>query len=182
MKTFLKFTALSAVLLILAITSVSCEDREQECPCKVQMALVRPENLPPIDWQNYNSVYTVFQVYHRLMEWNPWMFEDEGRSIKAYGWLDPIDWRFQYRSFYLRQKSALQDGDLPRLPVVIGNLDVISFLMTKISVVDLTRKVFVRGTLVLPGRLVISVAPPYCGGTLIVPEIRIYNVDDIYFE
>jgi len=169
----------TAILMILAGGLASCKEQEPDHPCMVR---VRPKNLPHIDWENYNNVQPFF-VYHGIIDWNPWMYADTGRTVKVYGWIDDrLDWEFGI--FRLREDSTRLTNHYPLVPIWInGEPDVVHSVMAKVRDADRTKKIFVRGKFMLFAGAQVSVGPPhYCGGLLVSGGVRIYGIDDFYFE
>jgi hypothetical protein len=173
---------IAVILLLLAGGLASC--KEPDDPCMVR---VRPKNLPPIDWENYNSIYTIISTYNGIIEWNPWMYADTGRTIKVYGWVDRLD--HPYRDFFTLRGSAVIDNTSishdERLFVWIsGEPDAVMRKFREMAGQgELSKKIFIRGTFRLIGFALVSGGPPhYCGGSLVSGGVRIYGIDDFYFE
>jgi len=160
--------------------------------CKKNCEIKIPKGVKPIDWVNYNDVYTVFWNYVKDCSET---CNDVGRDIKVYGWI------FQGPNY--------PDGKpLPVEPahfVLISNEDdifywncstrggacfsvkvhscetlderkaLIESVKNKFSSADITQKCYINGKLSLD-----NLPTNRCCQTS--PEIIIYNVDDIYFE
>jgi len=188
MKTFLKFTALSAVLLMLAVGLGSCREtedsyREIENWKNFCLGFVeRPENLKTIDWDNYNDVHTVFWTYHkREVQLESWIYEDTANIIKIYGWVAQNSEQNDFQDLWFSYDFVLIGNDLgynvsPHVPfVIVGDSIVKESIKEKLATADLTRRIFVRGRLSFPFER--------CGTCCFTfPLVRIYSADDIYFE
>ena len=179
MKKILKITALSAILLSLVGTIVSC-DKDKENPCIID----RPKDLKLIDWGNYNDVYTVYWTYYnREAGTESWVYEDTTKILKIYGWIiQNHEWdEHNYNGLADFIFVDSQDGELPHVPfVAVGDSDVVDSIKTKLSIADPTKKWYAQGKLSFPTALCIDGADFGC--CLLVPVIKIYRVDDIYFE
>ena len=168
----------SAFMMLLAGGLASC--KEQDYPCMVR---VRPKNLPPIDWENYNSI-TVFSTYYGFIDWNPWMYADTGRTVKVYGWIDRLD--YHSRGFFTLRGSAVIDNtgishDERIFVRVDGEPDVVMRKFREMAEQgELSKKIFIRGTFRLIPLALVNTT--HCGGTWVSGGVRIYGIDDFYFE
>ena len=120
----LKFTAF---LLILAGVFSSCKEKEGQCG-----EIKKPKDLKPIDWENYNDVYTVYWNYFGYCDDREF---DTGDTVSVYGWKSNF-----YDLFYI--SAVPEDNKHP----VIG----IKVSPAQIAAADLTKKCFVRGLVILP--------------------------------
>ncbi|MDR0367670.1 MAG: hypothetical protein LBH82_00840 [Bacteroidales bacterium] len=123
--------------------------------------------MKPIDWENYNDVYTVY--------WNCYsccdeISENEGRTVKMSGWKAWSDKAF------LCDDAKYADKELgsAAYPCIAIECDLPEF-QAKLDSCDLTKKCFVEGKIFL--RKV-----KYPSGCAAKPIIKITNIDDIYFE
>jgi len=165
-------------LTALLLLSVSCKPN---CEPKI------PKGVKPIDWENYNDVYTVkWNFTKECTNTN----NDTGRDIKVFGWIfqgtedsyppvDPemfplIDKKENIfaincsvgTSFYIRTGYFENHEDY---------INLIDSLKIKFATSDITKKCYVSGK--LSGE---SFADNKCCWT--DPVIIIDSVDDIYFE
>jgi len=142
----------------------------------------KPDDVLPIDWENYNDVYTVF--------WNYRSKKCSAKTgvigkIKVFGWISVLD---------LKENELLLVSNLERVPVsnfdnvydsyiyeniavlkVSINYPIVDELKAKLDTCDFTKKCFVEGNLVVEDRK----EAPLCS---IVPYIFLRNINDIYFE
>ena len=157
----------SAILFLLT----ACEKH-----CKIKY----PKNIKPIDWENYNDVYTVYWNYHTVSsETNKKIEQDRGKEVMIYGYIHGIQWA-KFSLIANKDNSNLQvftrlffnpyddDGYV--------NFDtLVHQIQTKLDTSDLTKKCFITGKLSAT-----SLGTNYC--TWIVPTIIITDINDIYFE
>ncbi|MCL2682108.1 MAG: hypothetical protein FWE63_01315 [Bacteroidales bacterium] len=168
-----------AILMILTGGVASCERNKNENPCEIK----RPTNLKPIDWENYNDVYTVYWTYHKR---EVLVYEDTAKIIKVYGWVaqnyehSDFDYMGGDADFFLLGNEA-GGNDAPFVPfVIVGGSEIISSLKEKLATADLTKKCYVRGKLTILFTKCIDGIDWGC--CLMYSAIRIYSVNDIYFE
>jgi len=166
-----------AILMILAGGLTSC--KEQDLPCMVR---VRPKNLPHIDWENYNCINTVLSAYNGIIEWNPWMYADTGRMIKVYGWVDRLN--HPVPDFFSLRGSAVGISNNETLYVrVSGEPDAVMRQFGELTGQgEISRKIFVRGTFMLFGWIHVDAVNPCFSGSFVTGGVRIYGIDDFYFE
>ena len=189
MKTqMLKFTIFSVILLILVVGLASCKDK----PPPIRLCIKeRPKDLKPINWEDYNDVYTIYWTYdgrdtrEKEMEI---LYEDTVEIIKIYGWIARILYspggpygNTGFMEFVL-VGNEIDDYFYNHPHVrfgVVGDWMVMSLLNEKLGSADLTKKCYVRGKLSFYG-IHIDFEDGSCD--LIFPVVRIYSVDDVYFE
>ena len=156
-----KFLVILCISLItgLALLCSSCKEKGQ---CE---EIKKPKNLKPIDWKNYNDVYTVY--------WNCFGYcgdrrdGESGDTVNVYGWRPNF-----YDLFCISAVPESKERPKEVIWVVWQSEDVYA----KIAAADLTKKCFVRGALRL-GCLY------EMGGCSVVDvSIIVTNPDDIYFE
>ena len=169
------------IVLFLAGGLTCC--KEQDTPCMVR---VRPQNLPPIDWENYNCIHTVLSAYNGIIDWNPWMYADTGRMIKVYGWVDRLKHPNPY-FFSLRGSAVIDNTGIShneRLFVwVSGEPDAVMRQLGELTGQGkISRKIFVRGTLRLIGFALVDAVNPCFSGSYVSGGVEIYGIDDFYFE
>ena len=149
--------------------------------CKIKY----PKNLKPIDWENYNSVRTVFWNYYAPEAKNQ---KDEGKEIMVSGWLS--------HSKYYRGNAGVMIifEDLSKTdindPIPIESIhircwssrtdtliDICSDLKNKLDTCNFMEKCYVKGILKIESITMMgSCAVRYR------PTILIENADDIYFK
>jgi len=188
MKTKTKKIKLTTILLALVVGFVSCEKffKTPENPQNICIK-ERPENLKSIDWDNYNDVYTVYWTYHdRSMPTESWIYKDTAKIIKVYGWLPK---KHKVGDFYgfmegpgFRLVTDKDSGE--KTPyvyfVIVGDSVVIDALKAKLATADLTKKCYIRGEFCF--KFGTSIDAEWGGCFLIIPRIKIYSADDVYFE
>ncbi len=145
--------------------------------CKDSCTIGKPNNIPPIDWENYNDVPTVF--------WN-YTTEDcsnagpTGKTIKMYGWINanylgsvdpnlfPIIDNPEHTYDYWHYSG--------KISVYINGYSVSSqALLAKLDSFDFTTKCYIKGEL-----FVDDFSTNNCCTT--GPQIILRNINDIYFE
>jgi len=162
-------------------TVLTPEEIEKENPFIVN----RPENLKPIDWENYNDVYTVHWTYYRRNDIDdPWVFEDDEKPIRVHGWVAPdgFDIGLDLGPSHFILIGDESNDHIPFIPVlIIGGSEIVDSIKEKIATADLTKKSYVRGKLCTHTAVCITTRPWGCR-CIVHPRIRIYSADDIYFE
>ena len=152
---------LAAILLL----SVACEKQ-----CLTQ----RPKDVKPIDWGDYNDVYTVYWNYHTLC--SETKEEDRGKEIMIYGWMQPGWDGVSVSASMFALKDDRNDIILASIDIktVVNSLEYDS-IQTKLNSCDLAKKCFIKGRLDF-----------HClhiqGWSKAVAGIYLENVNDIYFE
>jgi hypothetical protein len=143
--------------IVLCITALLLLFASCDKGCKIK----RPKDVKPIDWENYNDVYTVY--------WNCYFLCSEIKDrnmhnkIMIYGWIQNIT----------NGSFSLVD--------TFNKISSISITMcceelqTKLDTIDISKKYFVKGEL-----LFILSNPTECCTTS--PEIRVVDINDIYFK
>jgi hypothetical protein len=157
-----KFLAIVGLIAIstLVFGFVGCDNT-----CKIK----HPKNLAPIDWENYNDVYTVYwNTVHCCSE----IINIQNDTIKISGWKP---WSYDF--FYLCDDAKYADKNLgytAATPIIhiICNLPELS---EKLDTSDLTKKCYIKGKICLSSET-------YPKGCTVEPKIEITNIDDIYFE
>ena len=136
----------------------SCKEYEGQCS-EVKI----PKNLSPIDWDNYNEVYTVHWNYSGTctkMNKN----NDIGKVIKVYGWIEQESFRPEW--FYLVDKDT---------NIAIHSYSIADSLRDKFSTFDITKKCYITGILNIEEQ-------PNNNCCYASPKIVITNIDNINFE
>ena len=154
--------------------------------CKPTCNIKIPKGINPIDWVNYNDVYTFYWNYVKDCSA---IYNDRGKYIKVSGWIfqggrfapvNPAD-------FYLIDNEAnifalnSSVGTSIMVKVGFGKYndcwlceELTDLLKIKFTEADITKKCFVRGRLDY-----FSIDTMCCHE---VPIIIINDIDDIYFE
>jgi hypothetical protein len=154
-KNILYFTAL---LLLFAACKPNCEPKI-------------PKGVKPIDWENYNDVYTV-----------KWNYTGDcsttgktGLTIKMYGWI--FHPQTAYPSlFCMLSDSLFIEANNPKCAMVhVRCIEDIEHLKAKFDTSDLTKKCYVTGELFIADR-------PTNDCCTTEPEIMIMDANDVYFE
>jgi len=192
MKKIITLTTFAAILLTLAGLT-SCIDKEKN---PILCIMERPKDLKPIDWENYNDVYTVYWTYHgreiREKEMET-LLKDTANTIKVHGWVHRIRQSISPYSVHNFMEVVLigneiaDDGNYSYFEypyvefTVVGDLEVMFLLLEKLTSADLTKKCFIRGKLCLSSAGAhIDFENGSCD--IIFPRIRVYSVDDVYFK
>ena len=153
-RVILCFTAL---LLLLFATC------EKDC-------IKRPKNVEPIDWENYNDVYTVYwNTIHLCSE----TINLPSDTIKIVGWR-----AWSYDAFNLCDDAKYADKNLgytAAFPCITIECNLPEF-KTKLDTCDLTKKCFIKGKLSF---FYVETSGKCCK---IGCRIEITNINDIYFE
>jgi len=153
-KIFLCFTAL---LLLFAACEKTCIGK-------------KPKNVKPIDWENYNDVFTVYWNY--ISSYSKRNQADEGKTIKISGW------RIWSRdAFTLGDDAKCAENFFVPSPLESVSIDF--YYCPEVRIVldtsDLTKKCYVTGVLSF------FEIEKSCG-VIVKPEIIVYNANDIYFK
>jgi len=166
------------ILCGLALLCYSCKEKEQCGEIK------KPKDLKPIDWENYNDVYTVY-----------WNFRTNDcskagpteKNVKVFGWIfqgmgegygppvNPAKFALISNEEDIFWYNFSTRGGTGLYVIANHDKDLIDSLKTKFTENDITKKCYVSGTLEF-----YELPTNDCCSTM--PIIRIYNVDDIYFE
>ena len=134
---FIIFLCLTALLLLFA----SCEKG-----CKIKY----PKDVKPIDWENYNDVYTVYWNYVHVngSKQEHKMRMDEGKEIMIYGWVTS---QYANSTIPLFDLCESPNGGI-RCPIGIElptpDPYLFTHLRTKLDTCDLTKKCFIKGKLI----------------------------------
>ena len=157
-------TLLIIVLSLFAWTLISCNKKNcKEWSCEEYDCTVKyPTDIKPIDWENYNDVYTVFWNYHAQC---PGKTEDKDKEIMIYGWL----YGTTENRCLLVERNSTPHGN----PHVI--IHVPYHIQTIIDTLVLTKKCFVKGELVFFDF-------PTNNCCTLAPGIYLIDIDNIYFE
>jgi hypothetical protein len=159
--------------------------------CKKDCKIDYPKDIKPIDWDNYNDVYTVYWNYRILNpESNDKSEQNWGKYIMVCGWIfqgignqsvDPKTFALINKRENIFEPNFFTNNGVGMgirsnyfvLDTIIPvNIDTLNDLFSK---TDLTRKCFIKGKLTgnyLPDN--------HCNW--VEPMIVITDINDIYFE
>jgi hypothetical protein len=157
------------IICAVALFAGSCEKN-----CEVK----RPKDLNPIDWENYNDVYTVYwnYVYYGYNRPRKINEEDLGKDILVCGFVDDF-------GVDVEQRFIIVDNANERFPYVyvkpsFGNQDFHNQVQTMVETAYLANiKCYIKGQLGFE-----NLTPTMSKCQAYEPIITINNVDDIYFE
>jgi hypothetical protein len=153
----MKRIILFLIVLLLAFTG-----------CKKRCEIDKPKDLQPIDWENYNDVYT---VYHNLSASDKLDDMPVGKKIKVAGWIRTNE-HISADKFSIRTDS-INTGDHSSIQII--GTAISEDLQIKFDTCDLSKKCFIKGKIVLQGAKTM-----YC--TTYYGIIIIENIEDIYFD
>ena len=133
--------------------------------CKKHCYLKSPKNLKPIDWENYNDIYTVY--------WNTVHCCSEAKNlqndtIKISGWKPS-------NSIDLSSLCDYPDAYYGNGIVVVQIAYYLSEIHAKLDTCDLTKKCYIKGRIYLDSE-------HFPRGCTVFPIIEITDPNDIYFE
>ena len=157
--------------------------------CKPNCDINKPKGVKPIDWENYNDVYTVF--WNGVRDCSSGNFDDAGKDIKVFGWIfqgpiypdgkplpvnpekfalisneeDIFWWNFSTRGGQGIYVNAYRLEDVENYRKLVD----------KFATADITKKCYISGKLYFQ-----SLPNNDCCST--ISGIQIYSADDIYFE
>jgi hypothetical protein len=163
-KRDMKMKKIFALIIVLSIAGFSCGKK-----CNID----KPKHLKPIDWENYNDVYTVKWNYTGDCS----VHYDKEKIIKIYGWIfQPVT--VAPNDFYLLSDSLLIETHNPKCAMVrvqCFNKESLELIRAKFDTSDLKKKCYVTGKLVL-----FNLSNNDCCHTS--PEIFVEKSDEILFE
>jgi len=145
--------------------------------CKIKY----PKNIKPIDWENYNDVYTVKWNYITVgSETKTKIEQDRDKDIMIYGWVSfPHAWNigFGLNEFFDGNGTMCTIGIQSTIDSINNIVDysLLEQVRTKLDTSDLTKKCFIKGRLS-------SQSFPGNGCSRIEPKIMITDINNIYFE
>jgi len=145
---------LTALLLLFVACEKNCLEK-------------KPKDVKPIDWENYNDVYTAFwNTYSTISESS----RIEGKDIMVYGWVLP---NYSAHGFTLVTETHGSDKPVrlagkPHFQVYCGSKE-------KLDTCDLTQKCYIKGKLAFN-----RIKAGSC--SVAVPEIKIEDIDNFYFD
>ena len=128
-----------------------------------------PKDVKPIDWENYNDVYTVF--------WNCYSSCKEIKSEYVDKTIKISGWKVQSADLFVLGDDAkcAETFFAPAPSTVIA----INFYFPGsdafLDTCDLTKKCFIKGKIRLP-------MGKFSSGCFIEPTVGVMDINDIYFE
>jgi hypothetical protein len=137
--------------------------------CEKTCGIKRPKDVKPIDWENYNDVYTVF--------WNLTLSDIDKfplhEEVMVYGWIYN-----QYHDGISAKSFTLVDDkngilDAPEYPQI--NISGFNELQGMFDTCALTKKCFVKGILLFNHI-------KYMGCSRLEIKMEITDINDIYFK
>ena len=143
--------------------------------CKPNCNPKVPKGVQPIDWENYNDVYTVHWNY--TMDCSNAPLGRTGQTIKMYGWIFHPQ-TVSFWDFSLLSDSLFVESNNPKCAMVrvqCFNREEFDSIQAKFNAADRTKKCYVTGELGVS-----ALAGNDCCTTS--PDIFIDKADDIYFE
>ena len=146
-----------------------CEPCEEENACTIKY----PEDIKPIDWENYNDVYTVY--WNLVHNYSDASFSHSGDTIKISGW---NVWSYSYFNYlYLCDdaKYAIPELGYTGATPTIATGSCCYSIQTILDSCNLTKKCFAKGILGYTLR-------KENGCNRYVPIVNIMDINDIYFE
>ncbi|MDR1120408.1 MAG: hypothetical protein LBM08_05780 [Dysgonamonadaceae bacterium] len=171
-------------ICIVALFAFSCQPK---CDIKIK----NPGDIKPVDWENYNDVYTVFWNYLTTNIPRGAGYPT-GETIKVYGKIDAGTIQSSssstFHSFALMDEHEYADNDIygylhqaytyPAPSVRVVCYPISDELQEKFASCDLTGKCYIKGELATA--ILGSAVPDRCRFT--VPNVYLRSMDDIYFE
>jgi len=156
------------VLLFLFVILLLFTSCEKACYPK------HPKDLKPIDWENYNDVYTVYWNFsYPYSELNKIPL---GEEIMICGWIyHPIHSEVSAKSFILLNDSTKIFSGHQNIQISVANYSGSSQLQRLFDTCDLTRKCFVKGKLDFS-----LIDAGICHN--VYPEVVLLDTNKVYFE
>jgi len=150
------------------------------CSCGKNCEVKSPKDLKPIDWENFNDVYTVFWNFFSK-DYGTCREGPTGITIKVCGWIfqgshgetiDPGMFHLIDNESNIFAPNASGGNSIY---VKTFDTDLVNLLKNKFVENDVTKKCFVKGELYY-----------FCRETAKCfskdPNVYIHNINDIYFE
>ncbi|MDR2653557.1 MAG: hypothetical protein LBC68_14850 [Prevotellaceae bacterium] len=156
-------------ILIMIILAVACVMFASCITCRVD----KPKNLQPINWANYNNVYTVF--WNCKAECGEYSFS--GNEIKIKGWLpsetyEIID-NYNLEIWETKENADKRDGANVNIPI-IATSEIMSSVISLLNSENLNKQCFIKGKLEY-----MRIETMCCR---VSPRIVLENIDNISFE
>jgi hypothetical protein len=133
-----------------------------------------PKDLKPIDWINYNDVYTVY--WNNINNCVEGDFSDENKKIKIYGWVHNPNGNKDFSHDFI-----LIDDQSQIFAPNSSDCSIDVFLEKGVKVdtngIILNKKCYVEGKLFF-----MCLTHNRGGAQTTVTFVRVYNSNDIYFE
>ena len=161
----------------LVLSCYSCKEKNQCGEIK------KPKDLKPIDWENYNDVYTVYWNYAGDCS-DMSLRSDLENNIKVFGWIfqghlgKPIDMEMfslidNETNIFAPNPSV--EKKTTSIYVRVFDPNLANSLKTKFAETDITKKCYIKGKLFISAQYDNNC----CFGE---PFISVSNINDIYFE
>ena len=138
--------------------------------CKSLCETNKPANISPIDWDNYNDVYTV-----------NWNFRSNDCStvghigtIKVYGWVYGSNLPIRLYTKPVQNNDEVNNT----LSIGISTHTIADEIKEKLDTIDFTRKCYIQGELYID----CEVGGSFGCSHSAYPFIKLLSIDDIYFE
>lgn len=159
---------------------------KQSCDIEIE----KPNDVKPIDWNNYNDVYTVFwNIFKNDCIGSGYLTSD---TIKVYGIIDELEYDYYggFHSFLLISESKYEDNFIydhlyNKYKYKVPSVNVYCYHITEelqsiIDSCDITKKkCYIKGEL---GTRIITHDAPLARCCFTVPCVTLYSIYDIYFE
>jgi hypothetical protein len=143
--------------------------------CKEMYKKKLPKDLKPIDWSNYNDVYTVY--WNNINECIERNYRNQDRKIKLYGWVwvgyNPEGIDFLHEITLMNDSSKIFASNRSEYPFIVVHFD-------KDVIVD-TNEIISKKMCYVEGELSFMCLP-LSTYSVTVTGVRVYNSNDIYFE
>jgi hypothetical protein len=142
-----------------------------------------PQDLKPIDWENYNDVYTVYWNYINKCREKSYN-RNEKKKIKVYGWVkqDPYGNNdFTHSCFLINEQSEIFATNMSNCTFVSVNLLDTNVDFQWDTIVKIDTSVITSKKCYIEGEMSFR-----CIGSRNCPEtvcvIDVYNFDNIYYK
>ena len=112
---------------------------------------VLPADVKPIDWKNYNDVYTIYWNYRNNTQEGP-----TGKILKAEGWVAPISWQHEINPHYFKLanipygqiQTQMDWYEKYTISIETASPEVAEQLKIKFEDNDLNKKCYITGELI----------------------------------
>ena len=163
-------------LVILCIVTFSCKR-------KCDIIIEKPNNVKPIVWEDYNDAYDVFWNYFkndcRGAGW------PTGKTIKISGKIHLGSRRFVLMSEHEHEHNDIYDHMLIKYDYPAPSIYVFCFFSDELLKEIILKYADFKGKCYIKGEVATSLIGGEEGGDkccFTVPNIRLYSIDDLYFE
>ena len=139
---------LLVVMCGVALLSCSCKG-EEKCG-----EIKKPKDLKPIDWENYNDVYTVYWNYKingcskygltgEIVKVSGWIFQGKGEPYHPP--VNPTDFQLMSNEENIFSHNPYERGGVTLSVRYYGSSEDLESLKAKFSTTDITKKCYVSG-------------------------------------